>query len=94
MQELNKVQEERGNNYGDFADHMVDVQKIIEILKNHNTKKNNGNLEYPEGFETAMFYMVSKLVRLSATPMHDDSALDLSSYADLWLKRGIRNENR
>lgn len=89
MQELEQVQSERGNVYGDFKDHAEDVETIMNILKEHNRKKND-ILLFPEGFEVALFYMVSKMVRLSATPMHEDSALDLSSYADLWLRRGIR----
>lgn len=88
---LNELQEQRGSNYGSFSDHSKDVERIIAVLKEHNIAK-NGQLNFPEGFHTALFYMVSKLVRLSATPMHDDSALDLSSYADLWYKE-IKNAN-
>lgn len=88
MNKLKEVQTERGNVYGSFKDHSKAVEDIINILKNINKEKNDVTIstDWPEGFETAVFYMVSKLVRLATTPNHLDSALDLSSYADLWLK--------
>lgn len=105
MDGLKEVQAERGNVYGSFADHSKAVDDIMKILADVNIKKNDRKLkvneapstDYPEGFETAAFYMVSKLVRLATTPTHIDSALDLSSYADLWLKiinpeKGTENE--
>lgn len=90
--QLKEVQAERGNVYGSFADHSKAVDQIMDILKTVQVEKRNIPLsafkkgDWPEGFETAAFYMVSKLVRLATTPTHVDSALDLSSYADLWLK--------
>lgn len=84
--QLKEVQTERGNVYGSFDDHARAVEKIMGMLENINLQKNKGNLKYPKGFQTVLFYMVSKLVRLATTPTHIDSALDLSSYADLWLK--------
>jgi len=86
--QLKEVQKERGNVYGKFIDHSRAVDKIVDILKDVNIRKNGskGFEDWPEGFETSAFYMVSKLVRLATTPDHIDSALDLSSYADLWLK--------
>lgn len=84
--QLEEVQAERGNVYGSFADHSKAVDDIMKILSNINYRKNPGQVKYPKGFKTALFYMVSKLVRLATTPTHIDSALDLSSYADLWLK--------
>lgn len=84
-QTVENVQIERGKSYGRFSDHSRDVESIMNVLRNHYRAK-NGDVLMPKGFETALFYMVSKLVRLSATPDHEDSALDLSSYSDLWLK--------
>jgi hypothetical protein len=90
--QLKDVQKERGNVYGKFIDHSKAVDQIVDILKTVNMEKQNFPIsvlpkeDWPEGFETAVFYMVSKLVRLATTPNHIDSALDLSSYADLWLK--------
>lgn len=87
-EQLKEVQAERGNNYGSFSVHSKAADDIMEILRNVNREKNNNTIStnWPEGFETAVFYMVTKLVRLATTPHHVDSALDLSSYADLWLK--------
>lgn len=92
--EINQVQSERGSVYGDFSDHAEDVEKIMAILSMHNAKKNNGVVCFPKGFKTAIFYIVSKLVRLVASPEHEDTALDLSSYSNLWLKiiRKVKNE--
>ena len=86
--QLKEVQAERGNVYGSFDDHTQAVEKIMAILEDINVRKNKqqGFAKYPRGFNVALFYIVSKLVRLSTTPTHVDSALDLSSYADLWLK--------
>ena len=84
MNDIERVQEER-NDYGTFENHAGAVEDIMRILKNVNKQK-NGKTNYPRGFKTALFYLVHKLVRLATTPTHTDSALDLSSYADLWLK--------
>lgn len=92
--EVAAVQEERGKNYGEFSDHTEIVEEIMASLKKVNVRK-NGSKRYPIGFETALFYIVSKLVRLVTTPEHEDSALDLGSYANLWLKmirKGVKYE--
>jgi len=84
MDEVHEVQEERGEVYGEFSDHTEAVDAIMAILKKVNVKKNE-SLYYPTGFQTFLFYAVSKLVRLVTSPNHEDSALDLGSYAKLWL---------
>jgi len=83
--ELKELQASRSSNYGSFSDVSKKVEEVMNSLRYHN-QNINGVSTYPSGFETALFYMVSKLVRLSATPLHEDSALDLSSYANLWLE--------
>lgn len=88
--ELEKLQESRQKNYGSFGDQIKLVEEVIELLRKRNIQV-NGTLEFPPGFEVALFYMVTKLVRLAASPSHDDSALDLSSYANLWYKEIIEN---
>lgn len=87
-EQLKEVQNERGKNYGSFSTHSKAADDIMEVLRSVNREKNNTTIStnWPDGFETAAFYMVTKLVRLATTPDHADSALDLSSYADLWLK--------
>lgn len=89
--EIDLIQAERGTNYGRFADHMQATENIMNELRDVNLRKDGKG--FPPKFEVALFYMVSKLVRLSTTPTHTDSALDLSSYADLWLQE-IRNEDK
>lgn len=89
--ELKSLQKSRSSYYGSFLDVSKKVDEVMNSLRAHNLNI-NGHSTFPEGFETALFYMVSKLVRLCATPLHEDSALDLSSYANLWLEI-IRTEN-
>jgi len=82
--EIKEVQNERGQIYGEFDDHLDAVEEIMVILKRVNVKR-WGISHYPKGFQTFLFYVVSKLVRLVTSPIHEDSALDLSSYSKLWL---------
>ncbi len=82
---LEELQQTRQSNYGSFKDQAKTVEGVIKLLRERNIQV-NGELSFPDGFETTLFYLVTKLVRLSATPTHEDSALDLSSYANLWYK--------
>jgi len=82
--EIKEVQNERGQVYGEFDDHTEAVDGIMTILKRVTVKK-TGTGDWPKGFQTFLFYAVSKLVRLTTSPMHEDSALDLGSYSKLWL---------
>ena len=82
---IEETQKSRKSDYGAFNHHTSAVDSIMKGLKITHDRNNKGK-EYPEGFETALFYMVSKLVRLSTSPKHLDSAHDLSSYANLWEK--------
>jgi len=91
---LEEVQAERNKNYGSFTAHAKAVDNIMIQLRLVNREKNirddgtpSTSVDWPKGFETALFYMVSKMVRLATSAGHEDSALDLSSYADLWLKK-------
>ena len=80
--EISRVQEERGKSYGSFVEHTKAVEKILRVLREHRKANNKDNI--PEGFETTLFYIVSKLVRMNNDPLHRDSCLDLESYARLW----------
>jgi len=88
---LEQLQEERGSIYGSYAKHAESVEQIIVVLKSVNFHK-NGSIIFPDGFETTLFYTVSKLVRLAATPDHLDSAIDLASYADLYAKHFLQSK--
>ena len=88
---IKEIQEERGKVYGEFHDHMAAASSIMLSLKLVHLKKNKKGMS--EDFEIALFYMITKLVRLSTTPTHEDSALDLASYAQLWLKE-IQDDNK
>lgn len=91
--DIRETQEERGKTYGEFKDHMQATSVIMEELRKVNLLKDEGGLGFDPKFEVALFYMVTKMVRLATSPDHEDSALDLSSYADLWLKE-VQNENK
>ena len=92
MMNVEDVQLERGKTYGEFKDHMKATKAIMEELRTIHFLK-DGKTKFEDNFEVALFYMVTKLVRLSTTPHHHDSALDLSSYAKLWLDEIERLEN-
>jgi len=85
MEEIKSIQKERGKAYGKFIHHAKCVDSIMSELKMINIEANDGILKWPTGFETAINYMVGKLARIAVTPNHEDSLIDLSSYADLWL---------
>lgn len=83
---LDDVQKDRQSNYGQLLPHVICADAMMEALREVNREKNNRVLNWPIGFETTMFYLVTKIVRMSTDPHHHDSCLDLKSYADLWLK--------
>lgn len=83
---LHTTQKDRQSNYGAWMDHAKTVDIMMEGLRDINKAKNNGELYWPTGFETNMFYIVTKIARMATDPHHHDSTLDLKSYADLWLK--------
>jgi len=83
--DIKGVQKARTDVYGDFGVHAVAVEEILASLATVYEKKENV-VPIPKGFKAFLFYATTKLVRLAATPTHQDSALDLSSYAELWLK--------
>lgn len=93
MSEIKDVQAVRVSSYGSYKDHMKDCDALMEIFRRNNAARNGGEVNWPAGYETSLYYMASKLLRLSADPSHEDSALDLASYAELWLRYGIRNED-
>ena len=80
---IKNLQKDRQKNYGSFETHSIISEKIMDLLKEVNKEK-NGNVDFPEGFECTLYYLVTKLVRLSTDPYHLDSSKDLASYADLW----------
>lgn len=83
--ELNKILEERGNDYGKYAHHARAVGTIIDELKEVHKRK---NLPVPSEFSavesTTLFYVVTKLVRLAASPSHKDSIVDMINYLRLY----------
>ncbi len=82
---LDKILEERGNDYGKYADHAKAVGNILEELETVNRRK-----FYPVPNELlpvekiTFFYVVTKLVRLAASPTHRDSIVDMINYLRLY----------
>lgn len=90
--EISNVQSQRGKVYGNYIVNATAREDILRILKDVFQDK-NGKISMPIGFETTLGDIVAKLVRLAASPTHEDSVLDLQSYANLWLKI-IRNKEK
>ena len=81
---LDGILVERGAIYGDYGIHVEAVGDIMNILQNVCEKKNNW--EMPPRVKAMNFYVVSKLVRLAATPIHEDSLKDAINYLKLMYK--------
>ena len=81
---LDSILTERGVVYGDYGVHVDAVGDIMNILQNVCEKKNNWKMGTK--VQAMNFYVVSKLVRLAATPIHEDSLKDAINYLKLMYK--------
>ena len=81
---LDGILAERGAVYGDYGIHVEAVGDIMNILQNVCEKKNNWKMGTK--VQAMNFYVVSKLVRLAATPIHEDSLKDAINYLKLMYK--------
>ena len=82
--ELDGILAERGAVYGDYGIHADAVGGIMTILQN--VFENKNAREMPSKIQAMNFYVVSKLVRLAATPIHEDSLKDAINYLKLMYK--------
>lgn len=76
---IDEIQKQRGSIYGSYTNNIIAREKIFNALREHNSNT-------PEGFNSFLQDVISKLVRLNNCPTHKDSIIDLKSYVDLWLK--------
>ena len=81
---LDGILAERGAVYGDYGVHAKAVGDIMAILQDVFARKNA--CEIPPIGQAMNFYVVSKLVRLAATPTHEDSLKDAINYLKLMYK--------
>jgi len=81
---LDSILTERGVVYGDYGVHVDAVGDIMNILQNVCEKKNKCKMGAK--VQAMNFYVVSKLVRLAATPIHEDSLKDAINYLKLMYK--------
>ena len=81
---LDSILTERGVVYGDYGVHVDAVGDIMNILQNVCEKKNKCKMGTK--VQAMNFYVVSKLVRLAATPIHEDSLKDAINYLKLMYK--------
>ena len=81
---LDGILAERGAVYGDYGVHVDAVGDIMNILQNVCEKKNKCKMGTK--VQAMNFYVVSKLVRLAATPIHEDSLKDAINYLKLMYK--------
>jgi len=81
---LDSILTERGVVYGDYGVHVDAVGDIMNILQNVCEKKNKCKMGTK--VQAMNFYVVSKLVRLAATPIHEDILKDAINYLKLMYK--------
>ena len=86
---IENIQEERGSVYGKFDEQVQCVGAIMVALQNCSI--NNG--KEPTYEQVGAFaYMAIKLARYAVSPNHEDTLIDLESYANLIKKMEINNE--
>ena len=81
---LDGILAERGAVYGDYGIHAKAVGDIMTILQNVFENKNAYKMS--SKVQAMNFYVASKLVRLAATPIHEDSLKDAINYLKLMYK--------
>ena len=81
---LDGILAERGAVYGDYGIHAKAVGDIMTILQNVFENKNAYKMS--SKVQAMNFYVASKLVRLAATPIHEDSLKDAINYLKLIYK--------
>lgn len=81
MQEIEKLLEERGSVYGDFYAGTLAEASILGILRNNYSDAHHAELSLKH--QVWLSKIITKLVRLSVSPNHLDSWIDISGYATL-----------
>ena len=84
LKDLDGILAERGAVYGDYGIHADAVGGIMAILQDVFENKNAHKMS-PK-VQAMNFYVVSKFVRLAATPTHEDSLKDAINYLKLMYK--------
>jgi hypothetical protein len=83
---IDEIQKERGSVYGEFSEQCKCVGRIIhelEMCAVHNDKAISNQQR------GAFAYMAIKLARYAVNPKHEDTLIDLESYANLIKKMEV-----
>lgn len=81
MRPTDEILAERGQNYGDFGTGSRLEAAMIELIANNHMKQNNKAMSTEQIIWFSKIIM--KLSRLSVTPNHLDSWIDIAGYARL-----------
>jgi hypothetical protein len=81
MSTTDQILEERGQIYGDFYEGINLEAQMLELLKER--YRGHYGLEMPPIYAAFMSKILMKLSRLSVTPTHVDSWVDIAGYARL-----------
>lgn len=80
---VQKILDERGSRYGEFAEHAKIAQDLMDIMRN--TKKWN---QLDPDMKQALQVIMDKVARiLNGDPFYDDNWVDISGYATLIVQR-------
>lgn len=82
MSDVKETLNQRGSIYGDYGRGIEARNQIMDVLDQHHAIQNGHQL--PAKYRTMLLDIVSKLVRLGATPDHLDSIHDVQGYAKLY----------
>ena len=78
---IDEILEQRGANYGSYKENVEAVAAIMLSLHKVHKEKTGEDLNLIDA--SNLQYQVIKLVRLAATPDHEDSWKDIQGYAKL-----------
>jgi len=81
MEDIGKILEERGNNYGDYKGNAILRSRIMHLIKERYYDIHNHDM--PLLYETYIYDVVTKLSRIAVTPRHLDSWVDVLGYSKL-----------
>lgn len=81
---IEKTLQERGNRYGDFADHAQLAQDLQDVMRNAESNGSKPWEALPAVHRQALTVIADKIARiLSGDPNYDDNWHDIQGYAKL-----------
>ena len=86
--DVSEVTKERTGTYGSFSVNGPHAVRIFRAMREIVTA--SGSQDYDDCLEYALWMIATKVSRLAASPMHEDSILDIGGYAKILMD--ARNE--